>query len=180
MQLPVAASGETIEMEELFELYPDVFSKAYENEILLNHLEKLGRIALDASGSQVVVKFMPLEKKNSTQHNTSLWNMSLTTSPRASKEKSTEITEVDRSLATIKRTEKLLNDEVENLQKEMDALEQKARSCLRDGSRPAVRDINIIQSSFFFFCTVPYFVCYLIFIGKGSTVSAQAATVSFR
>lgn len=143
MELPEAASDEVIELEELTDLYPDLFSDDEETQIILNQLQKTGRAAVDSSASQTMVKFLlptvksPVGKSKPVQQNcTPIRSKSPV---KANKEKlSVEITEVDRSLATLKRTEKLLADEINELEDQMVALEQTARSRLREGARAAV------------------------------------------
>lgn len=139
LQLPLASSEEIIELEELTELHPEIFPDPNEVELILSHLKKMGKVAIEESTDRTMVKFIvPDVKTKQSQLNNSGW----TPSPAKPKEKSAEITEVDRSLATLKRTEKLLNDEIDNLESEMSRLEQAARSRIKEGSRLAVRVFN--------------------------------------
>ena len=135
MQLPIASSGETITLDELMELYPDEFPSSDEADYILNHLQKSGKVAVDSSSSETMVKFLTIKK---TTPKSPAPSLSAVKSPVKVKETSTEITEVDRTLATLKRTEKLLNDEVDKLHNDMAALEQTARLKLREGARSAV------------------------------------------
>ena len=138
LQLPIASSEEIIEIEELTDLHPEIFSNSEETQMVLNHLQKMGKVAIDTSGEQTMIKFIvPTVKTKQSQLNNSGWSIS----PAKTKEKAIEITEVDRSLATLKRTEKLLNDEIENLESEMNTLEQTARTRLKEGSRGAVSSL---------------------------------------
>lgn len=141
LQLPVASSGEIIEMEELMDMHPEEFSDSEETRLILNHLQKMGKLAIDESSENTMIKFIvpTVSKTKQSQLNNSGWSIS----PAKPKEKSAEITEVDRSLATLKRTEKLLNDEIDNLEMEMNTLEQTARIRLKEGSRGAVRKCGI-------------------------------------
>jgi len=135
-----------IDLEELRDLYPDMFSDEDETHIVLYHLQKKGKIVVDASTPHTMIKFLPSSSSvNKTpiakrsvqqQQNTPVWNSSpLTTS----KEKpSAEITEIDRSLATLRRTEMLLENEIDDLENQMQALEQTARTRLKEGARGAV------------------------------------------
>lgn len=142
-------------MEELADLHPEYFSDLEETQLILRHLQKMGKVAIDASPEQTMVKFVvPTVKSKQSQLNNSGWSIS----PLKSKEKSSEISEVDRSLATLKRTEKLLNDEIDSLEKEMNTLENTARTRLKEGSRGAVRvfvsfyaNISLVSSAIFFF-----------------------------
>ena len=140
MLLPLASSDETIEVDELLELHPEIFANLDETWIVLNHLERLGKIAVDTSSSQAVVKFCVTanSKASSKPLASAMWNLSSSMSPIKTKEKPSEITEVDRTLASLKRTEKLLSDEVEGVYQEMSTLEETARAKLKQGNRVAV------------------------------------------
>ncbi len=142
LQLPIASSEEIIEVEELTDMHPEMFSDPDETQLVLNHLQKMGKVAIDASGEQAMIKFIvPTVKTKQSQLNNSGWSIS----PAKPKEKTSEITEVDRSLATLKRTEKLLNDEIDNLEAEMNTLEQTARTRLKEGSRGAVSSLSLLK-----------------------------------
>lgn len=136
LQLPIASSEEIMEVEELTDLHPEVFGNDEETQLILNHLQNLGKVAIEASSDQTMIKFIvPTIKTKQSQLNNSGWSVS----PAKQKEKTIEITEVDRSLATLKRTEKLLNDEIESMEMEMKTLEQTARARLKEGSRGAAK-----------------------------------------
>lgn len=125
-----------MEVEELLDLHPEVFGDEEEAQLILNHLQKMGKVAIEASSEQTMIKFIvPTVKTKQSQLNHSGWGVS----PAKQKEKTIEITEVDRSLATLKRTEKLLNDEIDSMETEMKTLEQTARTRLKEGSREAVK-----------------------------------------
>ena len=62
MQLPIASSGETITLDELMELYPDEFPSSDEADYILNHLQKSGKVAVDSSSSETMVKFLTIKK----------------------------------------------------------------------------------------------------------------------
>lgn len=123
-------------MEELTDMHPEIFADSEDTELILNHLQKMGKLAIDNSSDQTMVKFIvpTVNKTKQSQLNNSGWS----TSPAKPKERTSEITEVDRSLATLKRTEKLLNEEIDNLEIEMNTLEQTARTRLKEGTRGAV------------------------------------------
>nr|CAH0102021.1 unnamed protein product [Daphnia galeata] len=136
LQLPVASTEEIMELEELTDLHPEIFTDEEETQIILNHLQKIGKVAIEVSSDQPMIKFIvPTVKTKQSQLNNSGWSIS----PAKQKEKIIEITEVDRSLATLKRTEKLLNDEIESMESEMKTLEQTARMRLKEGSRGAAK-----------------------------------------
>lgn len=102
-------------------------------------------MAIESSSTQTVVKFLVASTKSSKTKsaNTSLlWNLS----PVKPKEKAAvEITEVDRSLATLKRTEKLLTEEIDKIEEDMNGLEQTAKTRLKEGARGAViKNLNSI------------------------------------
>lgn len=102
--------------------------------MLLNQLRKMGKIVIDTSSESVVVKFLaPTVKTKQSQLNKS-WSVS----PAKIKEKPVEITEADKSLATLKRTEKILHQEITKFEEEMNLLEQTAKAKLREGSRTGV------------------------------------------
>lgn len=145
LELPEASSEDVIDLEELRDLYPDMFSNEDETHIVLYHLQKKGKIVVDASTPDTMIKFIPSSNSVNTpiakrtsqqQQNTPVWNSSPLT---LSKEKpSAEITEIDRSLATLRRTEMLLENEIDDLENQMQALEQTARTRLKEGARGAV------------------------------------------
>lgn len=155
LQLPIASSEEIMEVEELTDLHPEVFGNDEETQLILNHLQNLGKVAIEASSDQTMIKFIvPTIKTKQSQLNNSGWSVS----PAKQKEKTIEITEVDRSLATLKRTEKLLNDEIESMEMEMKTLEQTARARLKEGSRGAVRKILSSQKYLYYtFCSLSLF-----------------------
>ena len=171
MQLPIATSEDIIELEELTDLHPEVFSDPDEVQLILSHLQKLGKVAIDESSDQTMIKFVvPTAKAKPSQLNNSGWSLS----PAKPKEKSAEITEVDRSLATLKRTEKLLNDEIDNLESEMSTLERTARIRLKEGSRGAVR--NTYRREFYVYFGHLLIRCFRLrfVLGQSSVISPQA------
>lgn len=138
MELPEASLEEAVELEELTELHPDLFGDTRETDLILGYLLKTRKIAIDSSSTGTVVKFLQATGKSKPAqqlNSSSFWSGS----PAKPKEKSSEITEVDRSLATLKRTEKLLNDEIQSLEAEMSKLRDIAKARLNEGSRVAVR-----------------------------------------
>jgi len=142
--LPIAVSGEVVEIDELGEMYPEFFSDSQEAHILLTHLHKTGKIAIDTTSPQTMIKFIVPEKTKSNL-NSSFRSTSSSLSPIQSKsknEKPSEITEVDRSLAKLKKTEKLLEDEIDELEFKMSALKETAKTRLKEGSRGAVSYTN--------------------------------------
>jgi len=139
--LPIAVSGEVVEIDELGEMYPEFFSDSQEAHILLTHLHKTGKIAIDTTSPQTMIKFIVPEKTKSNL-NSSFRSTSSSLSPIQSKsknEKPSEITEVDRSLAKLKKTEKLLEDEIDELEFKMSALKETAKTRLKEGSRGAAK-----------------------------------------
>lgn len=147
MQLPEASLEEVIDLEELTDLYPDLFPDDDETQIILRHLQRMGKIAIDASSAQTMVKFLVQSTPKKSQKNaqslnntsSSVWS---STPPIKAKEKpSAEITEVDRSLAALKRTEKLLDSEIKELEDQMNALKLTAKVKLNEGNREAVRNL---------------------------------------
>jgi len=140
LQLPVAMCGETLEIDELVEMHPEFFSNSKEAHILLTHLHNTGKITIDTSSPQTVIKFNVPEKiKSSLDSSFRTTSSSLSPVQSKSKEKPSEITEVDRSLAKLKRTEKLLQDEIDKLEIDMNSLQQTAKSRLKAGSRSAAK-----------------------------------------
>ena len=139
LQHPMASSEEVVDIEELSELYPELFFDDEETHLIFSQLQKSGKVAIESSSTQTMVKFLVSSNKTTktkSAANTSLlWNLS----PVKPKEKAAvEITEVDRSLATLKRTEKLLTDEIDKLEEDMNGLEQTAKARLKEGARGAV------------------------------------------
>ncbi len=166
LQLPVASIEEIMELEELTDLHPEIFTDEEETQIILNHLQKIGKVAIEVSSDQPMIKFIvPTVKTKQSQLNNSGWSIS----PAKQKEKTIEITEVDRSLATLKRTEKLLNDEIESMESEMKTLEQTARMRLKEGSRGAV---SLLQSFLILILTNSSYS----FIGESCSVSTETTT----
>ncbi|XP_046656454.1 charged multivesicular body protein 7-like [Daphnia pulicaria] len=136
LQLPIASTEEIMELEELTDEHSEIFNDDEETQLILNHLQQIGKVAIESSSDQTMIKFIvPTVKAKQSQLNNSGWSIS----PAKQKEKAIEITEVDRSLATLKRTEKLLNDEIDNMESEMKSLEQTARTRLKEGSRGAAK-----------------------------------------
>jgi len=138
--LPVATSGETLEIAELVEMHPEFFYNSEEAHILLTHLQKTGKVVIDTSSPETMIKFNAQEKTKSSL-NSSFWSLSSSSSPvqSKSKEKPAEITEVDRSLVTLKRTEKFLVEEIDKLELDITTLRQTAKSRLKEGSRAAAK-----------------------------------------
>lgn len=137
-----------MELEELTDEHSEIFTDDEETQLILNHLQQIGKVAIESSSDQTMIKFIvPTVKAKQSQLNNSGWSIS----PAKQKEKAIEITEVDRSLATLKKTEKLLNDEIDNMESEMKTLEQTARTRLKEGSRGAVsllfQDILVLTST---------------------------------
>ena len=146
LQLPVAMCGETLEIDELVEMHPEFFSNSKEAHILLTHLHNTGKITIDTSSPQTVIKFNVPEKiKSSLDSSFRTTSSSLSPVQSKSKEKPSEITEVDRSLAKLKRTEKLLQDEIDKLEIDMNSLQQTAKSRLKAGSRSAVSILGFLN-----------------------------------
>ena len=135
----MATSGETLEIAELVEMHPEFFYNSEEAHILLTHLQKTGKVVIDTSSPETMIKFNAQEKTKSSL-NSSFWSLSSSSSPvqSKSKEKPAEITEVDRSLVTLKRTEKFLVEEIDKLELDITTLRQTAKSRLKEGSRAAV------------------------------------------
>lgn len=138
----IATSGETLEIDDLVEMHPEFFPNTEETLILLGHLQKTGRVAVDTS-HQTIVKFIPIEKETPGKVTKTVWKIGTVFSPTKGKEKPIEITEVDRSLATLKRTEKLLIEEIDKMETEVCSLQETARNRLREGSRGAVSYLGI-------------------------------------
>ena len=146
MQLPEASSEEVVDLEELMELYPDLFPDDYETQIILDQLRRTGKVIIDGSSSQTMLKFLnvsasPKKSKSASAMLNSSLSVRSTPPVQRTKEKaaaSTEITEVDKSLAALKRTEKLLDSEISELEDQMNALKLTAKARLNEGSREAV------------------------------------------
>lgn len=135
----MASSEEVVDIEELTDLYPELFLNDEETHLIFSQLQKLGKVAIESSSTQTMIKFLVSSNKTtktkSAANSSLLWNLS----PVKPKEKAAvEITEVDRSLATLKRTEKLLTDEIDKLEEDMNGLEQTAKARLKEGARGAV------------------------------------------
>ena len=166
--LPVATSGETLEIDELVEMHPEFFSNAEEAHILLTHLHKTGKIVIDSSSPQTMIKFK-IQEKTISSLNSSFRSPSSSLSPVQSKseEKPSEITEVDRSLAKLKQTEKLLEDEIDKLELHMNSLTETAKLRLKEGSRAAVSFLGSNKA-----IPLPLNCCHLI-SGQICTLPSQ-------
>ena len=134
LQHPLSSCDDVLEIDDLAEQFPELFHSQEEAEVLVNQLGKMGKVVIDASSEAVVVKFvMPTVKTKQTQLNKS-WSIS----PAKPKDKPVEITEADKSLTALKRTEKLVNEEIAKFEEEIKTLEITARTKLKEGSRAGV------------------------------------------
>lgn len=111
--------------------------------MLLNELKKMGKVVIDASTETIVVKFiLPTAKTNKQPQLNKSWSIS----PIRAKEKPVEITQADKTLATLKRTEKLVVEEIAKFEEEIKTLEQTARTKIKEGSKTGVSCfLNVLQ-----------------------------------
>lgn len=150
-------------LNELRDMHSNMHAYNSETQLVLFHLEKMGKLNVKASSDQPIVPAM--KAKRLPQSNTEL-----SISPAEQKEKKFNISQIDGRLIDLEQTEKLLKDEISNMESKIISLEVTARRRLNGASRESVSIFQVILS--LKWTHVSYFC-----LGKKYIVSPQTTTI---
>lgn len=126
-------------LNELRDIHSNMHAYNSETQLVLFHLEKMGKLNVKASSDQPIVPAM--KAKRLPQSNTEL-----SISPAEQKEKKFNISQIDGRLIDLEQTEKLLKDEISNMESKIISLEVTARRRLNGASRESVSIFQVILS----------------------------------